>query len=61
MVIPLSLRSVETVSSEVKDRLYRESLIGPRVWWKAISLGFDSTRLALPEILEMMNGFQFVS
>jgi hypothetical protein len=52
---------VETVSSEVKDRLYRESLNGPRVLWKATSFGFDSTRLAWPEILEMKNGFQFVS
>ena len=45
-------------SSVVKDRLYTESLNGPSCSRNTISFGFDSTKVACPETLEMRKGFK---
>ena len=48
-------------SSVVKDRLYTESLYGPSCSRNTTSFGFDSTKVAGPETLEMRKGFILVS
>jgi len=45
------------LSSEVKDRLYKDSLNGPSCSRNTTSFGFDSTKVACPEILEMRKEF----